>query len=207
MMARRYVTGWLLLAALAAVSGCDLWEGRPIRPAAYKLPKDKRVLVLVDVDPGLSPPPTYATNMADRIATALFSHKAADTLVPQAQALALQQKDPSQKISTAEIARETGADVVVLVRLWYLKTPKTADNLVAWGDAQAYVRVVDRNGNLLWPGRAPGATVAAHVPEAEVSVRDVPRIFQDLSDQLAKSIGRIFYDWQAESGEPPVRAL
>jgi hypothetical protein len=203
-MARRTFMGWLLLASLAvAVPGCDAWEGRPKQAATYKLPKDKRVLVLVDVLEGLSPPPTFAMNMADRIGTQLFSNKAVEKLVPQDQVLALQQKDPAKfrKMGTSDIAQETGADVVVRVYLTSLQTQKSVDGLVVWGDATAYVKVIDKNGTLLWPGQDTGAQVVAHVNEVEVAVRDVPRVLKDLGDQLVTHIGRIFYEWQPTFGE------
>lgn len=209
-MAKRDVMRWWLwLALAAAMPGCDAMMGRPKQAARYQLPKGKRVLVLVDVDPGVSLPPAYATNMADRIGSLLFTNKAVDQLVPQGQLLALQQKDPAKfsGMGTADIAREIGADIVVVVRLRYLQTPKSVDGAVVWGDAQTYVRVVDRNGALLWPGQLPGMEVIAHVNEVEVEVRDVPQVLKDLADQLSTRIGRIFYEWQTGFGEAPVRMI
>lgn len=203
-MAKRKAIGWLFLAALAAaMAGCDALEGRPTQPGLYKLPKGKSVLVLVDVREGVPSPPAFTTNLADRIGADLFTNKAVEKLVPQDQIVTLRQRDPAKfgAMNTDEVARATDADIVVRVYLTALQTQLSVDGSVVWGDATAYVKVIARDGQKLWPGQATGAPVVARVNEVQIEDRDVPRVLKDLSDQLATNIGRIFHEWKPQSGE------
>lgn len=204
-MTTRSQIGQLLLAAafMALATGCDALAGQGRQPALYKIAKNQRVLVLVDVYEGVTPPPAFATTLGDKIGLALFSNKAVDHLVPQDQILSLQQKDAAayKNIPTADIARETGAAIVVQVKLTQLQTQLTTDGTVVWGDATAYVKVFNKDGQKLWPGQATGAPIVAHVDPVLVAERDVPRVLKDLSEQLTMHIGRIFYEWQPEKGE------
>src|SRR5437868_5719795 len=113
---RRNWAGWLfLIAAFLTVGGCDAMTGRGKQPALYKFPKDVHVVLLVDVREGVTPPPAFASTLADRIGSDLFVNKAIDHLVPQDLLVNLQQKNPDKykEMHTPELAREVGANVVL----------------------------------------------------------------------------------------------
>jgi hypothetical protein len=209
MMARRRQFGWVLLAAMAVAPGCDEMMGRGPQPPMYTLPKDTRVLVLVDVFEGLTPPPAFASALADRIGALLYTHKGVDKLVPQNQIVMLQQKEPARfkAMTTQDIARETGADVVLRVYLTNLQTQQSVDGQVVWGDALAYVKVIAKDGQKIWPGQATGQPVAAHVSEVEVEVKDMARVVKELGEQMAAQIGRMFYEWRPDKGEMTPRSF
>ncbi len=51
----------------------------------------------------------------------------------------------------ADVARETGADLVIYVNVVSLSIPTTTDKAVAQGDAQVMVKVVDSAGVRVYP--------------------------------------------------------
>jgi hypothetical protein len=190
--------GILILAAWAATAGgCDLLNGGKSKvPALYKLPQKQSVLVLVDVDEGVTPPPAFAATLADKIGTELYVNKAIDTLVPQSRLFDVQARNPDgyKNLTMAEVAQQANADVLLSVRLTRMDTPMTTDGTVAEGYAEAFVKVVDRKGVRLWPGDVAGSRISIHVDMALVTDRDVIAIFKQLNEQLSSRISRMFYE-------------
>ena len=103
---------YLLISLMClGLSGCEILYylgGKGSQPALYTFPKDKRVLVLVDVHDSVDPPPSFANDLGEKLISHLFRNKAADRLVSQEAALAaLQQEDPAgyKKLGVADIAK------------------------------------------------------------------------------------------------------
>lgn len=194
----------LLCSCALALGGCELAAlamGSGSKPALYKFEKNKRILVLVDVKDTVTPPPTFATTLADKIGAHLIRYKAADNLVSQSALVDLQQRDPAafKKMSMADIARALGADVVLDVYLTQLDIPITTDgNASLDSDGEAYVKVVSRDGNRLFPGEENGSHVTAHVNGGLLSDQAVPDIQKQLLDQFALVVGRMFHSYSLD---------
>jgi hypothetical protein len=189
-----------LLACLSLLAGCELlyFAGaeRNKTTAVYTFPKGQKVLVLTELRDGVSAPPAFTTNLADSIASRFWQLKVVDaTPVSQDRLIALQQADPTAyaKMGVADIARETGADVVLRVYITQLQAPATADGTVAEGFGQAYIKLVSKSGDRLWPGDVNGQQIPAHVDLALLSDRSSNDIIKKLSTQLSDGIVKLFH--------------
>ena len=196
----------LLIAGLAAacvpLTGCELlgfFAGHGSQKALFDLPKDKRVLVLVDVRPELTVPPTFAITLGDRISSYLFRNKATDKLVGQDRLLDLRRDDARfRKMGVADIAATVDADVVIVAYVVSLDVGTSTDGTVTQGAALVTVKVVDRSGDRLWPGDAAGTRVEARVDPAFASDRDKAQVYKELGDLLTVRVGRMFHKYSLE---------
>jgi hypothetical protein len=198
----RPTAAFLLLAAALALGGCEVFgffAGHGSQKALYTLPKGKRVLVLVDVRPETAPPPTFGTMLGDRIASHLYRYKAADALVGQDKLLDLQ-RDPARyaKMGVEDIAKATGADVVVVVWVPDLLVTQSTDQGITHGGARATVKVVDSSGTRLWPGDLAGEKVEAQISPALTSEKDKTAVYNELAEQLTVRVGRMFHAYDLE---------
>jgi len=192
-----------LMALTLCLGGCEILYflgGKGSQAALYTIPKDKRVLVLVDVHESVTAPPAFAANLGEKISTHLYRNNAADRLVSQDRVVSLQQSDPAayKKMGVADIAKATDADIVMVVYVTQLSIPVTTDGTVASGDAQIQVKIIDRNGERLWPGDVVGNKIDAHVDSAFTSERDVEGIVKELTDILSVRTGRMFHPYNLE---------
>ena len=191
------------VAVLLTLAGCELAAlvaGKGTQPALYDLPKNARVLVLVDVQNGVHTPPLFTSELGEGIGRHLFHYKAADQIVAQERLTALQKENSAryEKMGVADIARACDADVVLCVRIMQLETPSTTDATVIWGNAAADVKVVDRNGNNLWPGSPVGTRVVSRVQAGLNSEHDAAAIIKTMMDQLTLRTGRMFHSYSAD---------
>ena len=149
------------------------------------------MLALVDVKEEITPPPTFATTLADQIGSHLVRYKATEHLLSEGRLVDLQQKDPEKfkGMGIADIAPVTGADIVVDVYLTQLDVQTTNDKTVAEGFAAAYVKVVDKSGNRLYPGEETGTPITSHLDADLLSDRDEPTIQKKMMDQLTTLTG------------------
>jgi len=192
----------------AGLVGCDFLQGGLVKqPAQYTLPKGKHVLVLVEAREGVAAPPAFATTLADQIGGALWQKKVVDAPpVPQEKLIGVQQADPEayKRKGIADIAQETGADVVVRVYVTQLLAVMTEDGNVAEGNAEAYVKVVDRQGSRLWPGDVTGTKVTAHVDMGLTADRSTAEILKNLEGQLGDQTERMFHEYTPEKHNEPM---
>src|SRR4051812_8628708 len=117
--ARHYIL-MPLMALTLSLAGCELlylMGGKGSQAALYTIPKEKRVLVLVDVHESVTAPPAFASGLGEKISTHLFRNNGADHLVSQDRLIALQQEDPAayKKMGVADIAKAADADMVLVV--------------------------------------------------------------------------------------------
>lgn len=198
----RLVVPCLILATMA-LGGCELLYfagGKGKQPALYKFGKNEKALVLVEVREGLAPPPFLAPNLADAVTKHLWKYGAVQQpMITQDALMALQTSRPAdyKKMGIADIAQATGADAVLHVFIIQFETPTTSDGTVSEGNAQAFVKVVNKDGTNVF-GSKTGLKLSAHDPEAYVSDRDVARTTQDLINQLTIQTGRMFHDYDLE---------
>jgi hypothetical protein len=205
-MARSW-RGVCAVAALVIVAwmlgGCGvlyLIFGQGDQPALYKFGKGQRVLVLVDVENGVSVPPVFPTSLADQIGLYLQRNKAVNVpLVPQERLIKLQQTDPEgyRKLGVADIARDTDADQVLQVSIAQMAVLKTADGTVAEGRAVARIKVCDRNGRV-WPGDAGGQVIEGRVDSGFLQDKGADEILKEMATQLTTRTGRMFHSYSID---------
>jgi len=185
----------LLALSLAGCQLAALAAGNGSQDALYKINKKQHVAVLVDVAETVTPPPTFPTTLADKIGAHLVKYRATEFLVPQGSIVDLQQRDPAQfkAMSIAQIARAVGADAVIVVRLTELDVARSEEKSVTEGFAEAYVKVVDRDGNRLYPGDEAGTKISSHIPAGLTSEQDTPALQKKMLDQLSVLTGRMFH--------------
>jgi hypothetical protein len=193
----------LLLALLpVAFASCSLLyflHGKGDEPALYTLPKDQRVLVFVDAPPSISLPPGYAASLGDKIGKHLFKYKAATKIVTQDRLTELRNDPTFGDRGIADVAHATDADVIVYVNVITFNVGMISGGTVSRGDAQALVKVVDKNGHHLWPlNSESGMPVDAHVDENLEDKRDEAATLSEISDLLALHVGRIFHSYSLD---------
>ena len=185
---------------LAFLAGCDVL-GKGTQEALYKLPKGKRMLVFVDVHVGAEVPVDVPAELGQKIADHLYQYKAADSFVSQQKLVSLRANGEAfSKMSIEDVARETGADVVVFVELLEFYAKAVSEGQLTAGQAQGFVKVVDAHGNRLWPPGAetPGANVGATVPEKLAEEQELTKVRRTLLLDLAARVGRAFHDYDKE---------
>ncbi|HEY4328367.1 MAG TPA: hypothetical protein VGN88_01425 [Phycisphaerae bacterium] len=197
-----------LVAFLISSPGCELLyfaAGKGKTKAQYTLPKGKRVLILVDFADGVVPPPSFAASLADKLGGDLFSNKVVDNLVSQEKILTLQHDNPDafKKMKVGDVARETGADIVVNLFFVQLATPLTADGSVIEGQATAYVHVYNKQGARLWPSDATGTKETAAVGPTLLGDKNLNAVLNDLSGQVVTQTSRMFRDYSQEGHDFP----
>ena len=176
-------------------------EGRGTQPALYVIPKDSRVLVFVDAPPAIELPPTYAATLANAIDDHLFKNKATTHLVTQDRLSAMRSDPTFGKLGVADIAKATNADIVIYIDFVVFDTG-VSGGAVSQGNAQALVKVIDKDGKRLWPTNQPaGYPVEAHLDEELADQRDQAATQKELSDQLTIHVGRIFHEYSLDDKE------
>lgn len=201
----RHITGTLLAALALSLGGCELlylMGGSSTHPASFKFPKGHRVLVLVELNQGVAAPPAFATTLADAVGSHLLQNKAVDApLIRQDQLISLQQANPEAyaNMHLGDVATTLNADNVLYIKITQLQTNVTADGTVADGAAEAFVKVLDKQGTRLWPGDVTGQRLLAQVTTGLLSDRDIPNILKSLNSQLADQTDALFHETAADA--------
>jgi hypothetical protein len=178
------------------LGGC--WQQGPTQKGLYTLDKTKRILIWVDPDPAVTPPAGWTTNVAEDLAQDLFKYQALDRVVSQAQLTELK-KDQERfgTLGIADVARETGADVVLYVRVVTLNITSSSDEALTQGSAHVLVKVIDSSGKRLWPPEElEGTEVSASVLPEYTEKQDKTEVASMLRVDLVRDIGRLFHAWQ-----------
>jgi hypothetical protein len=99
----------------------------------------------------------------------------------------------------ADIARATEADVVIYVDLISYEVNAISDESIAQGSVHVLVKVLDHNGDRLWPKDAPtGIETGAKIDPALTTDRDQAAVLKMLTETLAIHVGRMFQKYDAE---------
>lgn len=192
---------YVFVVTLAALTLDSCGLPQPIDPV-YKFPTGKRVLVFVDPRPNQNVPPEFSAELARKISNLLYQFHGTDHVVPQTRIMELR-REPQKlaSMSISDVAKAADADVVLHVDLIALQVSTISDESLTQGVAQAFVKVVDRDGKRLWPGdMQAGAAVTATVLPAFTESRNSEVVRQQLGEQLASRIARAFVKYDA--GEP-----
>lgn len=203
--ASRRLAALLMLALPLALGSCQalyFLSGKGTKDAAYKLPKEKRVLVFVDAPPSVLLPPGYAATLGKAIGDHLYKYKAADKIVAQDRLTTLRDDPTFSRLGIADVARATDADVIVYVNLVTFHEGLLSDGTVTQGDAQALVKVNDSTGKRLWPiDDAAGLPVDAHVEDQLAEQRSDAATLKEITNSLATRIGRQFHDYSLDDAD------
>jgi hypothetical protein len=193
-----------ILSAGVLLAGCELiglMAGHGTQAALFKFPPAAKVVVLVDVRPGVVAPAAFSTTLADKVAAQIYRMKGANNFVSQDRLLELQQRDPAafKTMGAASVARAMDADLVLEIDLVKMETPQTYDKTAGSGQAQVIVKVINRNGDRIWPvGDSAGQLVQADVELALTQDRDKEIIERILGELLSIRTARMFHDYSLD---------
>lgn len=188
---------WTALVLLLA--GCDAL-GKGKQEALYTIPKNKRVLILVEPHPGRDVPADVPPALTQAIADHLYRYQAAGEFVSQQKLMDLR-RDPVAfgNLSIQDIGHRTGADVVLYVDLLTFAPEEISAGQLTKGEALALFKLVDASGLRLWPaGADPGSTVRASVPEQYIEQQSLTVVKRRLINSLAVQVGRVFHQYDKE---------
>jgi hypothetical protein len=201
----RLIGGLILLSVPLACSSCAAFyflAGKGDQEALYKLPKGKRVLVLVDAAPSVTVEPGFPKLLGQKISDHLYKYKATDTIVAQARLETLRNDPMFDKMGVADVARETGADLVIYVNVEALHLTSTAEKEVTEGDAEVLVKVIDADGKHVFPtDNAAGTPVQAHVDAAMREGQGEGAVANEITDVLGLRVGRMFHSYSLDDAD------
>ncbi len=191
-----------LLLVMPSCAALSFLGGQGEQDALYTLPKDKRVLVFVDVSSSVNPTPGFTKMLGQKISDHLYKYKATDTLVSQSRLETLKSDPTFAGMGIADVARETGADLVIYVNLIALNNTSTTDKSVAQGDAEVMVKVIGADGKHLYPtAEAGGTLVQAQLTPAFTEGQVEGAVMNQLTDMLAVRVGRMFHKYSLDDAD------
>lgn len=199
----RVLSGAAVVTIAVLLAGCQalyFLGGKGSQEALYKIPPGARVLVFVEHHPSIDVPVGFQRMVAERIADHLYQHKAADQFVPQDRvAMLAANPEKFRDMSLADIAAATNADIVLDVVIVSYNVISDADNAISQGNAGVIVRVVDKQGNRLFPpAGSPGVSVASKSDPAFTSDRDINGMQREMAGLFAVRIGRMFHKFSLD---------
>lgn len=197
---------WLKMAPLMVLpllSGCAamyFMQGKGKQPAEFTIPKDKRVLVFVDVRQGVNAPADFSAQLGEKISNHLFKYNAASKLVSQERLTSLKHdQDAFSKMGVADVVRACDADLAIYVEVVTLNIASTTDGSLSGANSQCFVKAVDANGVRMWPSsETAGALVGGAVDPAYSDSRTEAVLMDQLEDQLALRTGRMFHEYSRD---------
>ncbi|HTV47554.1 MAG TPA: hypothetical protein VMG59_03830 [Phycisphaerae bacterium] len=189
-----------LTAGFFILGGCELAylvAGNGQDKALYNIPQSDRVLVLVDSSAASPMTMEAAADLIDAVNSQLYQNKVADQLVPSFRITALEKTNPVtyRQMGIADIAKAVNADLVVYIFIDRFDVLLDSDQQVSHGDATGLVKVVNSNGDRLWPNDATdGYSVTAQVKENLATNQSAEDVQNQLITQLANNVSQLFYN-------------
>jgi hypothetical protein len=199
----------LLLAGCLSLCGCLSlfgWTVAAFAPpqtvkAKYKLPKGKKVLVLVDDIRDLERFQVVRQPLTRSLNRELTKARVAAETVPFDRVLDLACRQPHfHQMEVKEVGRRLGADIVLYVRVDGFSL-RDHEVVTLWhGRLGVTVLVIDVAKGLLWPQDRPGGLA---LPDIELKEVDNPSeqygqtVTEDLCRAAADRIAKLFYDHRA----------
>lgn len=207
--ARTFFTGIpLLLALLFFPAGCNIAKifafiaPDPMEDPDYTLPKDARLLIMLDERDVTLANPRAKTDYVESLADILKEHKVAAQFVPAKELAFLEQNDPNYfHYSIRDIGRKCGATVVLYNELKRFSLKNRSTDPTWEGAFQVAVKVIDCDtGERLWPDSKDGTLVAVDTPQEASDVKDFSdRLTARLSKLMADKVSKMFYKHEAET--------
>ena len=193
-----------MLLPAVAITGCGVfpWLATQFAPpqtalAKYEIPKEKTVLVFPDDYPASVSFEPVKRLIAGRINDLLAEQKIAAATIPYQ---ALEDMESATNsfsgMSTSQIGKALGADIVIYVHIdkFYLKEDPA--NPLWHGHIATTVRVVDVNKGLLWPEDIPGGWPVdpVDIPTDDTSQTYDTKLAQRLAEKMSEKIANLFYE-------------
>ena len=189
----------LMITTAFCLGGCELaylFAGNGSHAALYKLPVKNRVLVLIDTSANSQLSIHAMATLMTLVNQTLYSHKCANQFVPAFRIVALQRQNPEKyhSMGIADIAHAVHANDVIYIYVKRFDITLESAGQLTKGSADAMVKVVDENGNRLWPkDGSPGASIIARIPTSTAVSQSPQAVENGLVVILARRISRIFY--------------
>jgi hypothetical protein len=195
---KQLVGGTLLGIMTLTLAACgNTGVGAPQKPQ-FILPKNKRVLIMVDVQQGVEVPAGFTQNLGDGVGLQLYKYDAIDKVVAQNR-LAELRKDEERfaKLGVADIARETESDIVIFIDVVNFHINMLSDESITQGVAQCLVKVIDSQGKRLWPSSdTNGAPIEVTADPVFADSRNRAATEKLMIQRMARDVGRLFRKWQ-----------
>jgi len=193
--------GFLFLAWLGLMLGGCFLASTPVE-AAYKIPKEVRVLVLVDPVAGSHAPAVLPVQLGQAITDQLFRMKAADQFVAQFRIERLREEAGFAKYTIAEIAEKTEADYVLVVDVTLWKVEVSAGGEIVTGRAETSVRMVNRAGERVYPtgnseNAISGLPIIIEAPNQPIERVNAVKMQDLLIRNIAIQASKSFHKWDS----------
>jgi len=200
---------WAVLLVAPGVGGCAVisWTvaqfKRPKKvKALYELPRNRRVLVLVESRPDDGAYESVQRDLTGFLNGQLLGHKLAREVVPYAQLMAFRASTGDyHSLEVVKLGREFKADMVLCVDIVQFALKDNPEDVLWHGRFAARVRVVKvaegivRSEARLWPKGPFGHLVAPVVrdPVADPSPNYGARLARHLASEMADRVAKVFY--------------
>ncbi len=188
------------------------WWSRPIPagrivPAAFALPRGKRVLVFPDdmFDPVSHPGAKRV--LVEKVNEMLRESRLVVSVVTYDELKHLEQTEPQfNQWAVATVGRKLGADLVVYVLLEQMTLKDTPADTVWHGRFGGRVRVVDVRKGRIWPEDSAGQVVrVVELPSDDPSSTYRRQLVGRLAEKLGEKIGNLFVEHSEETMPTPDR--
>ena len=150
-------------------------------------------------------PPDFTSALGTKIENHLFKYNAAANLVAEDRLTALEARNPEEfaKMGVADVARAVDADVVIYVDVVTMNVAATTDaNSLSGATSQCFIKVIDANGNRMWPSsETSGELITGSIEPALSENRSEAQLMDELQDQLTIRIGRLFHPYSRDDKE------
>ena len=203
----------LLAAAAASCGGCTqliAWMAAQFTPPKkikplYEVPKDKKILVLVEDRPFPSP---YHVKyqLTQRVNQKLIEQKIIREAIPYDRVQDLSTARDYQQLAVSQIGQKLGADLVLYIQVEDFALKDNPYSPLWRARLKTSVKFVDvQTGERLWPKTTTG-TSGHPVKTAEYSHTEDPSITGDLvvntlAEETADRIAKFFYEHE-EAADP-----
>jgi len=195
------VLGGMLVGA--SVAGCVVagvvaskLSPPPTTPAAYK-PAQQPTLVMVENYQNPDLVEVHAERLNRDISNEFTEHKVAPVVPPQQlMELKASKGEAFARMDIPAVAKSLGARQVIYVDLVKFSVGPPSGSDMVKGEAEALVKVVDENGQTLWPRESSaGRQVKVETPYLRTDTGvDEAGVREQIYQKLADHVARLFYD-------------
>ena len=203
-----------LAAAALSAAGCNylipgMWivQGAPKKPAAYTLPKDRKLVVFVDDRKNVVSRLQLRAMLADDVGTVIMKEGLVEDVVSGRELISYVRRNEtsSKRVSIEELGNTVGAELVLYIEMETFAL--SVDGASPKPRASVFVKVVDcKAKERLFPpvGADPkGFAVSAELIDVNFDAYKTSATRRALEDQLEKKladmISKTFYDHEEKA--------
>jgi hypothetical protein len=208
----RRVLLYPLLSILLSTAGCTIIGAvaakvgpEPMVPAMFMPAKDEPLVVIVENYHNPASMRLEADNIARLVSEQLTVNGVALVVDPQKLVTLRQNQGAAyRQMPLDAIGKAVGATQIVYVDLERIDVDQALASETLTGEASARVRIVDEEGELLWPiDSAGGFPVSVKIdPQRNATGgANEPQVRQRLHASLSDRIAKLFYSWQTDGSD------